>query len=103
MAFYAAAFGAEERYRLAEGEHVFVAQVAAGDADFWLQEDEGAAPPNGGGPIRLVITVEDPDALFDQALVAGGTQVAAMHEEHGWRIGRLVDPFGYHWEIGRLL
>jgi PhnB protein len=21
-------------------------------------------------------------------------------DEHGWRIGRVVDPFGHEWEIG---
>lgn len=103
IGFYAAAFGAEERYRLAEGNHVFIAEVVAGEADFWLQEDDRAAPPEGGGPIRFVLSVDDPDALFQQALVAGGTQVAPVHEEHGWRTGRLVDPFGYQWEIARRL
>jgi PhnB protein len=26
-----------------------------------------------------------------------------MYEGHGWRVGRIADPFGYHWEIGRPL
>jgi PhnB protein len=24
-------------------------------------------------------------------------------EEHGWRIGRIRDPFGHEWEVGRPL
>jgi PhnB protein len=24
-------------------------------------------------------------------------------EEYGWRLGRIEDPFGHHWEIGRPL
>jgi PhnB protein len=27
----------------------------------------------------------------------------AVQEAHGWHIGRIVDPFGHHWEIGRRL
>jgi PhnB protein len=23
-----------------------------------------------------------------------------VSDEHGWRIGRIVDPFGHEWEIG---
>jgi PhnB protein len=55
----------------------------------------------GGGSIRMILTVSDPDSLFAQALQAGATEVFPVGEEHGWRLGRLVDPFGLHWEIGR--
>jgi hypothetical protein len=24
----------------------------------------------------------------------------AVGDEHGWRLGRIVDPFGHEWEIG---
>jgi PhnB protein len=29
--------------------------------------------------------------------------VFPVMEEHGWRLGRIIDPFGHHWEIGRPL
>jgi PhnB protein len=51
----------------------------------------------------MILAVDDPDALFDRAVVAGATVVAPMYEGHGWRIGRLRDPFGHHWEIGKPL
>ena len=51
----------------------------------------------------MVMTVESPDATFDRAITAGATEVWPVHEEYGWRIGRLVDPFGHHWEIGKPL
>jgi PhnB protein len=102
--YYKAAFGAEERYRHEDDAgRVAVAQLAIGDADFWLQEDEGARARAGDGSIRMILTVEDPDAVFAQAVAAGATEVAAVYEGHGWRIGRLEDPFGHHWEVGRLL
>jgi PhnB protein len=102
--YYKAAFGAEERYRAEDDAgRVQVAQLAIGDADFWLQEDEGAGARAGDGSIRMILTVEDPDAVFAQALAAGATEVAAVYEGHGWRIGRLEDPFGHHWEVGKPL
>jgi PhnB protein len=99
MAFYAAAFGAREVERLEDGGRVLVAQLAIGDAEVWLQEEAEVALPPSGGPMRLILTVDDPDALFAQALAAGATEVNAMYEGHGWRIGRVADPFGYHWEV----
>jgi PhnB protein len=102
--FYKAAFGAEERYRFVDDAGtVQVAQLTIGEADFWIQNDDDAGARPGDGSIRMILTVEDPDALFAQALAAGATEIAAVYEGHGWRIGRLADPFGHHWEIGRPL
>jgi PhnB protein len=57
----------------------------------------------GGGTARLILTVADPDAMFARAIAAGARKVVAVKEDHGWRLGRVVDPFGHHWEIGRPL
>jgi PhnB protein len=51
----------------------------------------------------MVMTVQDPDAVFARAVSSGATEVWGVTEEYGWRIGRLVDPFGHHWEIGKPL
>lgn len=103
LAFYRAAFGAIEEYRL-EGEsgHVVVARLSVGGARFWIAEDADAAPlAPGVGSVRMIVSVADPDAFFDRAVAAGGDVVAGVHEEHGWRTGRITDPFGHDWEIGR--
>jgi PhnB protein len=103
VTFYRAAFGAHEQYRLANDDGgIAVARLAIGPADFWVQEatDGGAESGQSGGPIRLILTVDDPDAVFRQALAAGAREIASIAEEHGWRVGRLADPFGHHWEIG---
>ena len=106
--FYQSAFGAEEMFRLDDESGGVVARLAVGGAEFWLS-DESPAHQNfspeslGGGSVRMILTVEDPDAVFRQALAAGASQIAAVSEEHGWRSGRLVDPFGHPWEIGRPL
>ena len=52
---------------------------------------------------RMVMTVADPDDAFDRAVTAGATVVWPVSEQYGWRLGRIVDPFGHHWEIGRPL
>ena len=47
--------------------------------------------------------VDDPDALVAQAVRAGATLTAEPDDEHGWRVGRIVDPFGHEWEVGKPL
>ena len=103
--YYQAAFGAVERYRLGDDEgSVAVAQLAIGGADFWLQEDADSSPEfQDRQSVRMILTVDDPDAVFKQAIAAGATEVFAVSEDHGWRIGRIADPFGHHWEIGKPL
>jgi len=32
---------------------------------------------------------------------AGATQKSPARDEHGWRLGRIIDPFGHEWEIGK--
>jgi PhnB protein len=100
--WYKEALGAEERGHRLEDDagHVQVAQLAIGDADFWIQEDPDS---RGEGSIRMILTVEDPDAALARAMAAGATEVNAVYEGHGWRIGRIADPFGHHWEIGKPL
>lgn len=101
--FYAAAFRATERYRLDEHGRITVVQLAIGQADFWVQERTGSLPAAGGCPARLILTVDDPDAIFDQAVAAGATEVAAVSNRYGWRSGSLTDPFGYSWDVSRPL
>ena len=71
-----------------------VAQLAVDEADFWVQDDPDAETVVGDGSIRMILTVAEPEAVFQQALAAGATEVAPVAEGHGWRIGRLADPFG---------
>jgi AraC family transcriptional regulator len=104
--FYKSAFGAIEVYRLEGDGEDLVARLSVNGAEFWVSNgsEEKAVPDAlGGGSIRMILTVPDPDTLFLRALKAGATEVFPVGEEHGWRLGRLSDPFGLHWEIGRLL
>jgi PhnB protein len=106
--FYKSAFGAIEAYRLEDPDGGLVVKLSVDGADFWLSggssEQDSPRPESiGGGSVRMILTVGDPDTLFARALQAGASQVFPVAEEHGWRLGRLVDPFGLHWEIGRPL
>src|SRR5688500_2928052 len=106
VGFYKSAFGALEVYRLEVPDGGLVAKLSVDGAEFWLSEEspDGISHESpGGNSVRMILTVADPDALFVQALEAGASQVFPVGEEHGWRLGRLVDPFGHHWEIGRPL
>jgi PhnB protein len=102
--YYTAAFGAVERYRLEDDAgRVVIARLAIDQAEFWLQEDPDSVPPPGGGPVRMILTVDDPDSVFGRAVAAGATEIAPVSDDHGWRVGRLADPFGHHWEVARPL
>jgi PhnB protein len=105
LAFYEAAFGATVIHQVGDGDDI-VAQLTVGDAAFWI------APPSSkmkrldplavdGATGRLLLVVDEPDEVVRRAVSAGATETSPVAEEHGWRIGRIVDPFGHEWEIGK--
>jgi PhnB protein len=108
--FYAAAFGAIEDYRVGgtDAHEPVVAQLSVGGASFWVSDEapsHGNFSPEsvGGATTRMLLIVEDPEAVVERAVAAGATLLHAVGEEHGWRLGRTVDPFGHPWEIGKPL
>jgi PhnB protein len=106
--FYKAAFGAGELFRIESESGAVVARLSVGSAEFWLADESpehlNFSPESlGGGSVRIVMTVEDPDATFDRAVAAGAKEVWPVSNQYGWRLGRIVDPFGHHWEIGKPL
>jgi PhnB protein len=106
--FYKAAFGAGELFRMDDESGAVVARLSVGAAEFWVADESpehlNFSPESlGGGSVRMVMTVEDPDAAFDRAVAAGATVVWPVSDQYGWRLGRIVDPFGHHWEIGKPL
>ena len=106
--FYKAAFGANELFRLDAPDGAVVARLAVDGAEFWLADESpehlNFSPETlGGGTVRMVMIVEDPDAAFDRAVSAGAKEVMAVDDRYGWRLGRVVDPYGHHWEIGKPL
>ena len=105
--FYRQAFGASELFRISEDGISVVARLAIGKSEFWVA-DESPAHQNyspaslNGSTVRMVLIVDDPDTLAAQAVSAGATVVQPVADQpYGWRVGRVVDPFGHHWEIGK--
>ena len=106
--FYKLAFGATEVFRIEDPSGAVVATLAVDGAEFWVADEspehQNFSPESlGGGTVRMILTVSDPDAMFARAVAAGARVVTAMTNAYGWRLGRVADPFGHHWEIGRPL
>ncbi len=104
VAFYQDAFGATVLHRVGEGEDI-VAQLSVDGAAFWVASADpgrGRADPSAlaARTSRTLLVVADPDAVHRRALAAGAHELSPAADEHGWRIGRLLDPFGQEWEIG---
>ena len=107
VAFYGKAFGARTVHRVGEGDDI-VAQLSVGDAIFWVTAASAAmkrfSPREiDGTTSRTLLVVEDPEQVVAQAVAAGATESSAVGDEHGWRVGRISDPFGHEWEIGKPL
>jgi PhnB protein len=105
IAFYKSAFGAQEVYRV-EGGGVGQLSVGDGGAEFWVAEEspenQNFSPQTlGGCSVRMLLIVEDPAAVCARAIAAGAIEVAPVADAYGWRLGRIEDPCGHHWEIGR--
>ena len=112
LEFYKAAFGAEELYKIEAPDGAVVAQLAVEGAEFWVADESpehgnfspeslGTEPRPMRGSVRMILTVPEPDAAFDRAIAAGAREVMPMGDRHGWRLGRVADPFGHDWEIGK--
>jgi PhnB protein len=105
LEFYREAFRAEELFKIENGGSV-VARLAVEGAEFWVADESpeylNFSPETlGGGTVRMVMIVSDPDAAFERAVKAGAKVVVPVKNDYGWRLGRVVDPYGHHWEIGR--
>ena len=106
--FYKSALGAEEIYRVAgTDEHpAVVSQLRIGEATFWVSDE---SPPTqhfspeslGGTTTRILLVTDDPAEVVARAVGLGARGVYPVQEEHGWLMGRIEDPFGHHWEIGK--
>ncbi len=109
VSFYERAFGAVVEHRVdGPAENDVIAQLSVAGARFWVSsasEDLHRFSPDaiGGATGRVLLVVADPEALVRAAVTEGARQTSPVEDEHGWRLGRLVDPFGHEWEVGRPL
>jgi PhnB protein len=104
VAFYGAAFGATVIHLVGEGDDV-VAQLSVEGGSFWVAATSSAlrrlSPlAAGGATSRTLLVVQNPEETVRRAVAAGAVEASAVADEHGWRLGRIVDPFGHEWELG---
>ena len=88
--FYRAAFGAEVDYQVggtADNQSV-VAQLSIEGAPFWVADESpehaNFSPESlAGGTVRMILTVPDPDVMFDKVVAAGARVVVPVKEDYG--------------------
>ncbi len=109
VAFYEQAFGAEEIYRNTYPDGRIVSEMAVDGARFRVAdeapESANVSPQTlNGTTVRINLLVADPDQLAARAIANGAVEIAPIADQsYGLRQGRLADPFGHHWLIGRPL
>src|SRR2546422_4392896 len=89
--FYKSAFGAIEVFRIEDPGGSVVSRLSVDGAEFWVSDESpehGNFSPEslGGGSVRMVLTVPDPDTMFSKALAAGAREVVAMGGAYGLRL-----------------
>jgi PhnB protein len=105
--FYQRAFAAVERSRLTTPEGRIVAVLHIGGAEFGVVDENPDAanlsPATlGGTSVRISLEVADPDGVAQRAVEAGAETIFPVEDQpYGMRQGRVGDPFGHHWLIGR--
>jgi PhnB protein len=104
--FYQKVFGAIEVMRLSGPDgKVGHAELLINDARIMLADEfpqMGARGPRsfGGSPVRMLLYVDDVDAIAKRAVAAGAKLVRPIEDQfYGDRAGGLEDPFGHHWHI----
>lgn len=105
--FYVEALGAEVLLQSGAGEDVVV-RLDVDGARFWVARADAtlrrrSPEPSTGATGRVLLVVDDPSRVVASLAAAGAVVTADVDEEHGWLAGRVVDPFGHEWEIGRHL
>ena len=81
--------------------------AAFGEAEFGVVDEApqvGNLSPEtlGGTSVRISLVVADPDAVAQRAIDAGAELIFPVEDQpYGWRQGRVRDPFGHHWLVGR--
>jgi PhnB protein len=56
-----------------------------------------------GTTSRTLLVVDNPEEVVVRAVAAGATESSSVGDEHGWRLGRIIDPFGHELKVGKPL
>ena len=107
--FYKAAFDAVELFRIdnddgAVGRRTCPWERPISGSPTKKQGNLSPVTLSGSTAVRMVMVVDDPDAVFDRAVTATPMRCGPWSTSlTASAIRRLVDPFGHHWEIGKPL
>jgi len=104
--FYKRAFGATETMRMEQPDgRIGHAEIKIGDSPIMLADEfpeMGFKSPQsyGGSSVGILLYVEDADAVYAQALAAGGEELKPLADQfYGDRSGTITDPFGHTWTV----
>src|SRR5881296_1214720 len=80
LEFYKAAFGTTEIFRIDGENGSVVARLSVNGAEFWVADESpehlNFSPETlGGGTVRIILVIDDPDAAFARAVAAGAKEV----------------------------
>lgn len=111
IAFYKAAFGAEELFRMTDPSdgRVGHAELRFGSSTIMLSDeypDFGALSPDtiGGTAVTLHLTTNAVDADLARASEAGAMVLrAAANQSFGKRSALIADPFGHRWMLSQTI
>jgi PhnB protein len=107
--FYRDAFNAVEQARFTAPTGHVVAEMAIDGLRFFVVDENPGAfnlSPNSldGTTVRINLIVDDPDASAAHAIGAGASEIFPVADQpYGFRQGRIADPDGHHWLIGKPL
>jgi PhnB protein len=107
--FYKKAFSAEVLFYITDPDGGAVAELSINGVHFLVADESpehGNFSPEtlGGSTIRMGLVVPEPDVVASQAVAAGAEEIYPVaDQDYGYRLGRIKDPFGHHWEICRKL
>jgi uncharacterized glyoxalase superfamily protein PhnB len=107
IAFYEAAFGATEKFRLVEPSgRIGHAELLFGTATVMISGEFPeygihALEPNNPGVCLIHLHVDNADLTLERAIAAGARAVRDVEDAfYGERSGTVRDPFGYDWMVG---
>jgi PhnB protein len=108
--FYKNAFGAKELRRFINDDgSIHVAELIINGALFHLHDEnykKNTFSPASfkGVTANIGLMVDDVDAVMQQAIAAGAKEISpAQDYNYGYRQGDIIDPFGHHWTIEKMI
>ena len=107
--FYTKAFGATVLDRIDTPDGTLIIAILSIDgAEFFVSEEatdyNNVSPDSIAGKttVRMELEIPDPDTFAKNAIAMGAKEMFPVKDrQYGRCDGRIVDPFGHQWVVGR--